>query len=95
MYGAVGPVSYPTRALNSAAFQSNTTPASNASSASHTQQASTHSTNKPTQRRVFTGTVTKLQDNFGFVDEDVFFQTRLVYVRFNQFIFFVMKEHLL
>jgi len=28
------------------------------------------------QQRVFTGTVTKLHDNFGFVDEDVFFQTR-------------------
>merc|ERR1719361_3188268 len=31
----------------------------------------------PTQR-VFTGTVTKLHDNFGFVDEDVFFQTSVV-----------------
>ena len=78
MYGAVGPVSYPTRALNSAAFQSNTTAASNTSNASHTQQTTAHTTNKPpqTQRRVFSGTVTKLQDNFGFVDEDVFFQTR-------------------
>jgi len=28
------------------------------------------------QQRVFTGTVTKLHDNFGFIDEDVFFQTR-------------------
>ena len=28
------------------------------------------------KQRVFTGTVTKLHDNFGFVDEDVFFQTR-------------------
>lgn len=27
--------------------------------------------------RVFTGTVTKLHDNFGFVDEDVFFQTNI------------------
>jgi len=27
---------------------------------------------------VFTGTVTKLHDNFGFVDEDVFFQTSVV-----------------
>ena len=27
------------------------------------------------KQRVFTGTVTKLHDNFGFVDEDVFFQT--------------------
>ncbi|KAK2161171.1 hypothetical protein LSH36_120g04031 [Paralvinella palmiformis] len=30
------------------------------------------------QQRVFTGTVTKLHDNFGFVDEDVFFQTSCV-----------------
>lgn len=28
------------------------------------------------KQRVFTGTITKLHDNFGFVDEDVFFQTR-------------------
>ena len=28
------------------------------------------------KQRVFTGTVTKLHDNFGFVDDDVFFQTR-------------------
>ncbi|ELU05545.1 hypothetical protein CAPTEDRAFT_214786 [Capitella teleta] len=28
------------------------------------------------KQRVFTGTVTKLHENFGFVDEDVFFQTR-------------------
>lgn len=28
-----------------------------------------------TTQRVFTGTVTKLHDNFGFVDDDVFFQT--------------------
>lgn len=27
------------------------------------------------KQRVFTGAVTKLHDNFGFVDEDVFFQT--------------------
>ena len=32
---------------------------------------------QPSQR-VFTGTVTKLHDNFGFVDEDVFFQTTVV-----------------
>ena len=31
----------------------------------------------PTQR-VFTGTVTKFHENFGFVDEDVFFQTSVV-----------------
>ena len=28
------------------------------------------------KQRVFTGIVTKLHDNFGFIDEDVFFQTR-------------------
>ncbi|XP_062571741.1 cell division cycle and apoptosis regulator protein 1-like isoform X1 [Saccostrea cucullata] len=33
--------------------------------------------NQPKQR-VFTGTITKLHDNFGFVDEDVFFQTSCV-----------------
>ena len=32
---------------------------------------------QPSQR-VFTGTVTKLHDNFGFVDDDVFFQTSTV-----------------
>lgn len=31
--------------------------------------------NPSTKQRVFTGTVTKVHDNFGFVDEDVFFQT--------------------
>ena len=35
--------------------------------------------NQPKQR-VFTGTITKLHDNFGFVDEDVFFQTRYTLV---------------
>ena len=30
------------------------------------------------QQRVFTGTVTKFHENFGFVDEDVFFQTSVV-----------------
>lgn len=28
------------------------------------------------KQRVFTGTVTKLHENFGFIDEDVFFQTK-------------------
>jgi hypothetical protein len=28
-----------------------------------------------TGQRVFTGTVTKLHDNFGFIDDEVFFQT--------------------
>ncbi|KAK7112745.1 hypothetical protein V1264_012146 [Littorina saxatilis] len=30
------------------------------------------------KQRVFTGTVTKLHENFGFIDEDVFFQTNCV-----------------
>ncbi|XP_014276938.1 cell division cycle and apoptosis regulator protein 1 isoform X3 [Halyomorpha halys] len=59
MYGAV---SYPTRALNTAAFQQG-----------QQQGGGSQSGNK--QQRVFTGTVTKVQDNFGFVDEDVFFQS--------------------
>uniref|UniRef100_T1JF56 DBC1/CARP1 catalytically inactive NUDIX hydrolase domain-containing protein n=1 Tax=Strigamia maritima TaxID=126957 RepID=T1JF56_STRMM len=33
---------------------------------------------QPPKQRVFTGGVTKLHDNFGFVDEDVFFQTSTV-----------------
>lgn len=33
---------------------------------------------KPQRDRFFTGTVTKLHDSFGFVDEDVFFQLSLV-----------------
>lgn len=37
--------------------------------------AAAAATHQPKQR-VFTGTVTKLHDNFGFVDEDVFFQMR-------------------
>ncbi|CAD5116392.1 DgyrCDS5286 [Dimorphilus gyrociliatus] len=34
--------------------------------------------NKPQRDRFFTGTVTKLHDSFGFVDEDVFFQLTVV-----------------
>lgn len=34
------------------------------------------------KQRVFTGSVTKLHDNFGFVDEDVFFQTRLLVLQY-------------
>jgi len=39
-----------------------------------TQQQQPQQIQQPKQR-VFTGAVTKLHDNFGFVDEDVFFQT--------------------
>jgi len=38
------------------------------------QQQQTPVTQK--QHRFFTGVVTKLHDNFGFIDDDVFFQTR-------------------
>ncbi|XP_050051013.1 cell division cycle and apoptosis regulator protein 1-like isoform X1 [Dermacentor andersoni] len=40
--------------------------------------ATTGVTTPSTKQRVFTGTVTKLHDNFGFVDEDVFFQTCVI-----------------
>ncbi|XP_049274247.1 cell division cycle and apoptosis regulator protein 1 isoform X2 [Rhipicephalus sanguineus] len=40
--------------------------------------ATTGVTSPSTKQRVFTGTVTKLHDNFGFVDEDVFFQTCVI-----------------
>lgn len=39
--------------------------------------ASTNAAQQPQKQRVFTGTITKLCADFGFVDEDVFFQTRL------------------
>lgn len=66
LFSQVGAVTYPSpRALNQAAFQTNIAgvgPVQNAQ-------------NNSTKQRVFTGTVTKVHDNFGFVDEDVFFQT--------------------
>ncbi|KAK5650094.1 hypothetical protein RI129_001123 [Pyrocoelia pectoralis] len=64
LFQQVGAVTYPNpRALNPTAFQ--------------TQAVATVQTagNTSTKQRVFTGTVTKVHDNFGFVDEDVFFQT--------------------
>ena len=42
------------------------------------QQQGQQQQQQQTSQRVFTGTVTKLHDNFGFVDEDVFFQTSVV-----------------
>lgn len=67
LFPQVGAVTYPNpRALNQAAFQ---TP--NLTSVASVQNAQ----NSSTKQRVFTGTVTKVHDNFGFVDEDVFFQT--------------------
>lgn len=40
------------------------------------QQNSNNSSGTPSKQRVFTGTVTKVVDTYGFVDEDVFFQMR-------------------
>lgn len=67
LFPQVGAVTYPNpRALNQAAFQQ-----PNLNSVTPVQNAQ----NNSTKQRVFTGTVTKVHDNFGFVDEDVFFQT--------------------
>ncbi|XP_015600550.1 cell division cycle and apoptosis regulator protein 1 [Cephus cinctus] len=68
LYPQVATVSYPTpRALNTNAFQQ--------SVANVAQQVQQNVPASSTKQRVFTGTVTKVHDNFGFVDEDVFFQT--------------------
>ncbi|XP_011867512.1 PREDICTED: cell division cycle and apoptosis regulator protein 1-like isoform X2 [Vollenhovia emeryi] len=68
LYPQVATVSYPTpRALNTNAFQP--------SVAGVPQQVQQNVPSSSTKQRVFTGTVTKVHDNFGFVDEDVFFQT--------------------
>lgn len=68
LYGQSSTVSYPVpRALNSTAFGAGPV----------TQQLPPNQqppSNQPPKQRVFTGTVTKVHDNFGFVDEDVFFQ---------------------
>lgn len=63
MFSQTGVVSYPTpRALNPNAFPGSAIVGGQASNSSPKQ-------------RVFTGTVTKAHNDFGFVDEDVFFQT--------------------
>ncbi|XP_070153513.1 cell division cycle and apoptosis regulator protein 1 isoform X2 [Polyergus mexicanus] len=68
LYPQVATVSYPTpRALNTNAFQPSVTGVP--------QQVQQNVPSSSTKQRVFTGTVTKVHDNFGFVDEDVFFQT--------------------
>uniref|UniRef100_A0A8D8X8X7 Cell division cycle and apoptosis regulator protein 1 n=1 Tax=Cacopsylla melanoneura TaxID=428564 RepID=A0A8D8X8X7_9HEMI len=64
-------VTYPTRQLNSTAFA--TSSSLLGTGASNTGLLGSAPTTFPKQR-VFTGTITKRQDNFGFVDEDVFFQ---------------------
>ncbi|KAK9721467.1 DBC1 [Popillia japonica] len=64
LFQQVGAVTYPNpRALNPTAFQTQGVPPVQ------------NTANPSTKQRVFTGTVTKVHDNFGFVDEDVFFQT--------------------
>ncbi|XP_011504659.1 PREDICTED: cell division cycle and apoptosis regulator protein 1-like [Ceratosolen solmsi marchali] len=68
LYPQVATVSYPTpRALNTNTFTQ--------SVAGVAQQVQQNVPPSSTKQRVFTGTVTKVHDNFGFVDEDVFFQT--------------------
>lgn len=63
--------------LNSMGMQQTTSPlgfnnaTSGGTSSSNTQQQTS------SKQRVFTGTVTKTHDNFGFIDEEVFFQMRL------------------
>lgn len=69
LYPQVATVSYPApRTLNTNAFQQ--------SVANVAQQVQQNVNSSSTKQRVFTGTVTKVHDNFGFVDEDVFFQIR-------------------
>ncbi|XP_017775351.1 PREDICTED: cell division cycle and apoptosis regulator protein 1-like [Nicrophorus vespilloides] len=66
LFQQVGAVTYPSpRNLNASAFQSQQSVNSVPQSANNTS----------TKQRFFTGTVTTVHDNFGFVDEDVFFQT--------------------
>ena len=45
------------------------------------------------QHKAFTGRVTKLLDNFGFVDDDVFFQLRLDFSSFVPFHSFFIPFH--
>lgn len=42
----------------------------------HSAAQQQHQATQQPQQRIFTGTVTKLHENFGFVDDDVFFQMR-------------------
>lgn len=74
MYSQVGTVSYPTRTLIANPYSSGGATQTGSLVGANQQTAS--STNNAQKQRVFTGTVTKVQDNFGFVDDEVFFQTR-------------------
>lgn len=68
LFQQVGAVTYPNpRALNPNAFQTQ-----NVSAVPPVQNTGN---NAGTKQRVYTGTVTKVLDSFGFVDEDVFFPT--------------------
>ena len=74
--GAVG-ISYPApRAVNPGGFPGNILQQQQAAVAvmGHALNSAGPGPGQPNQR-VFTGTVSKLHDNFGFVDDDVFFQT--------------------
>jgi len=75
--GAVG-ISYPApRAVNPGGFPGNILQQQQAAVAvmGHALHNSAGPGPGQPSQRVFTGTVTKLHDNFGFVDDDVFFQT--------------------
>lgn len=73
VYSQIGTVSYPTRQqLNSAAFS----PAATMAVANQSNSNTNTPTSTAPKQRVFTGTVTKVQGDFGFVDEDVFFPAR-------------------
>lgn len=75
MYSQVGTVSYPTRTLSLGPYSSGNNTNSQSSGMSGGGGNVSNSAGASKQR-VFTGTVTKVQDNFGFVDEEVFFQSR-------------------
>lgn len=67
----------PPGAFNPAATPSNlATIAPNLQTNIQNNIASSSNNQQPQKQRVFTGTITKLCADFGFVDEDVFFQTR-------------------
>ncbi|XP_018897471.2 cell division cycle and apoptosis regulator protein 1 [Bemisia tabaci] len=79
--GAFNPlnlVRYPTPATS--AYQSTGSNTSNATTRSQPVQGNqnTSNTSQKAQNRVFTGTVTRKQDNFGFIDDDVFFRSTAV-----------------
>lgn len=58
----------PTSLSGGANYPARTAPQQNTGNAANNSSA--------VKQRVFTGVITKVSDNFGFVDEDVFFQTR-------------------